>query len=79
MRQNSLVSLSSQPISPLDGRYASAVSELSLLLSEAGLNRARVQVEIEWLLLLANSEIFGRDRYVTEEQSKALRLSLIHI
>jgi adenylosuccinate lyase len=73
MRQNSLVSLSSQPISPLDGRYASAVSELSLLLSEAGLNRARVQVEIEWLLLLANSEIFGRDRYVTEEQSKALR------
>ena len=73
MRQNSLVSLSSQPISPLDGRYAPAVAELSLLLSEAGLNRARVQVEIEWLLLLANSEIFGRDRYVTEEQSKALR------
>ena len=73
MRQNSLVSLSSQPISPLDGRYAQAVSELSLLLSEAGLNRARVQVEIEWLLVLANSEIFGRDRYVTEEQSKTLR------
>jgi len=73
MRQNSSVSLSSQPISPLDGRYASAVSELSLLLSEAGLNRARVQVEIEWLLLLANSDIFGRDRYVTEEQSKTLR------
>jgi adenylosuccinate lyase len=73
MRQNSLVSLSSQPISPLDGRYAPAVSELSILLSEAGLNRARVQVEIEWLLLLANSEIFGRDRYVTEEQAKGLR------
>jgi adenylosuccinate lyase len=73
MRQNSLVSLSSQPISPLDGRYAPAVSELSLLLSEAGLNRARVQVEIEWLLVLANSDIFGRDRYVTEEQSKVLR------
>ena len=73
MRQNSLVSLSSQPISPLDGRYAPAVSELSLLLSEAGLNRARVQVEIEWLLVLANSEIFGRERYVTEEQAKALR------
>ena len=67
------MSLSSQPISPLDGRYASAVAELSLSLSEAGLNRARVQVEIEWLLLLANSDIFGRDRYVTEEQAKALR------
>jgi adenylosuccinate lyase len=73
MRQNSLVILSSQPISPLDGRYASAVADLSLLLSEAGLNRARVQVEVEWLLLLANSEIFGRDRYVAEEQAKNLR------
>lgn len=67
------MSLSPQPISPLDGRYAGAVSELSLFLSEAGLNRARVQVEIEWLLLLANSDIFGRDRYVTEEQSQTLR------
>jgi adenylosuccinate lyase len=67
------VSLSSQPISPLDGRYASVVSELSLLLSEAGLNRARVQVEVEWLILLANSEIFSRDRYVTEEQAKSLK------
>ena len=73
MRQNSLVSLSSQPISPLDGRYASVVSELSILLSEAGLNRARVQVEVEWLILLANSEIFSRDRYVTEEQAKSLK------
>lgn len=73
MRQNSSVSLSSQPISPLDGRYASVVSELSLLLSEAGLNRARVQVEVEWLILLANSEIFSRDRYVTEEQAKSLK------
>lgn len=67
------MSLSSQPISPLDGRYASAVSELSLFLSEAGLNRARIQVEVEWLLVLANSELFGRDRYVTEEQAKQLR------
>jgi adenylosuccinate lyase len=73
MRQNSFVSLSSQPISPLDGRYASVVSELSLLISEAGLNRARVQVEVEWLILLANSEIFSRDRYVTEEQAKSLK------
>jgi adenylosuccinate lyase len=69
------VSLSFQPISPLDGRYAASVQELSLLLSEAGLNRARVQVEVEWLILLANKEIFGRDRYVTEEQARRLRNS----
>ncbi len=67
------MSLSFQPLSPLDGRYASQVQELSLFLSEAGLNRARIQVEIEWLILLANKELFGRDRYITEEQIRRLR------
>ena len=67
------MSLSFQPLSPLDGRYASQVQELSLVLSEAGLNRARIQVEIEWLILLANKELFGRDRYITEEQIRRLR------
>ena len=67
------MSLSFQPLSPLDGRYSSQVQELSLFLSEAGLNRARIQVEIEWLILLANKELFGRDRYITEEQARRLR------
>ena len=67
------MSLSFQPLSPLDGRYASQVQELSLFLSEAGLNRARIQVEIEWLILLANKELFGKDRYITEEQARRLR------
>ncbi len=67
------MSLSFQPLSPLDGRYSSQVQELSLFLSEAGLNRARIQVEIEWLILLANKELFGRERYVTEEQARRLR------
>ena len=73
LRQNGRVSLSFQPLSPLDGRYASQVQELSLVLSEAGLNRARIKVEIEWLILLANKELFGRERYVTEEQARRLR------
>ena len=67
------MSLSFQPLSPLDGRYASQVQELSLYLSEAALNRARIKVEIEWLILLANKEIFGKDRYITEEQARRLR------
>lgn len=67
------MSLSFQPLSPLDGRYASQVQELSLFLSEAALNRARIKVEIEWLILLANKELFGKDRYVTEEQARRLR------
>jgi adenylosuccinate lyase len=67
------VSLSYQPLSPLDGRYASQVQELTLFLSEAALNRARIKVEIEWLILLANNELFGRERYVTEDQIRRLR------
>ena len=45
------MSLPEQPLSPLDGRYRPAVSALGEHLSEAGLNRARVRVEVEWLLL----------------------------
>ncbi|PJK01221.1 adenylosuccinate lyase [Lysobacteraceae bacterium NML91-0213] len=40
-------------LSPLDGRYASKVDALRPVFSEYGLIRARVRVEIEWLLALA--------------------------
>ena len=53
------MALSSQPLSPLDGRYAAAVADLGQHLSEAGLNRARVHVEIEWLIRLAEEGLFG--------------------
>jgi adenylosuccinate lyase len=52
-------SLPPQPISPLDGRYRPAVTELGEHLSEAGLNRARVRVEIDWLLHLTDRSMFG--------------------
>ena len=42
-----MTSLPPQPLSPLDGRYRAAVGELGEHLSEAGLNRARVQVEVD--------------------------------
>jgi adenylosuccinate lyase len=48
-----------QPLSPLDGRYQAAVTELGEFLSEAGLNRARVQVEVEWLIYLTDHSMFG--------------------
>jgi adenylosuccinate lyase len=48
-----------QPLSPLDGRYQTAVTELGEFLSEAGLNRARVQVEVEWLIYLTDHSMFG--------------------
>jgi len=40
-------------LSPLDGRYAGACAPLRPVFSEAGLMRARVRVEVEWLLALA--------------------------
>jgi adenylosuccinate lyase len=40
-------------LSPLDGRYAGKVDALRPIFSEFGLIRARVHVEIEWLLALA--------------------------
>jgi len=46
-------------LSPLDGRYAGAVAELSAYLSEAGLNRARVEVEVEWIIALTDRALFG--------------------
>ncbi len=40
-------------LSPLDGRYASAVETLRPIFSEYGLMKARVRVELEWLKALA--------------------------
>ncbi len=62
--------LNKQPISPLDGRYQSQVSGLGEFFSEAGLNRARVQVEIEWLIKLADADYFDVKPFNDEEQNK---------
>jgi adenylosuccinate lyase len=40
-------------LSPLDGRYAAKVAPLAAHFSEGGLIRARVRVEVAWLLALA--------------------------
>jgi adenylosuccinate lyase len=40
-------------LSPLDGRYSDKTSELAPIMSEFGLIRARIKVEIEWLIFLA--------------------------
>ena len=65
--------LSVQPLSPLDGRYRAAVSDLGEYLSEAGLNRARIQVEIEWLIQLANRSLLGTDRPILDVEANELR------
>ena len=42
-------------LSPLDGRYAAKLASLRPLMSEQGFMHRRVQVEITWLLALADS------------------------
>ena len=54
-----MTALPPQPLSPLDGRYRPAVADLADYLSEAGLNRARVEVEVEWLIALTDRSLFG--------------------
>ncbi len=59
--------LSTQPLSPLDGRYQRQVAALGEHLSEAGLNRARIHVEVEWLIHLTEAGLFGARRLTAEE------------
>jgi len=42
-------------LSPLDGRYAAKLDGLRPLLSEYGLMRCRVQVEVEWFVALSDA------------------------
>ncbi len=46
-------------ISPLDGRYFTKVSNLADIVSEYGLIKCRVRVEIEWLKLLFSTKEIG--------------------
>jgi adenylosuccinate lyase len=64
--------LPAQPLSPLDGRYRVTVSALGEHLSEAGLNRARVRVEVEWLIYLTGHRMFGSSP-LTDQQITSLR------
>ena len=70
--------LSVQPISPLDGRYRASVSDLGEFLSEAGLNRARIQVEIEWLIQLANHHILENATPILAGEAQSLREVVIN-
>ena len=72
VKARDMTSLPPQPISPLDGRYRAAVAPIGDFLSEAGLNRARVHVEVEWLLFLTERKMFG-SAPVSQDAASALR------
>ena len=66
------MTLPPQVLSPLDGRYHSVVAPLGEYLSEAGLNRARVTVEVEWLIFLTQHSMFSTQP-LEKKQVSALR------
>jgi adenylosuccinate lyase len=65
--------LSVQPLSPLDGRYRAQVKDLGNYLSEAGLNRARIEVEVEWLIWLAEKDLLRTGFELSDKEKAELR------
>ena len=60
-------------ISPIDGRYAAQTEDLTSEFSEYALIKYRVQVEIEWLLFLAEQPGITDVRPLLEEEQSYLR------
>ncbi|MES1913561.1 MAG: hypothetical protein MHM6MM_005748 [Cercozoa sp. M6MM] len=60
-------------VSAVDGRYASKTAALSQHVSEFALIRNRVRVEVEWLLLMAETPDFAEVNELSEEQRTQLR------
>jgi adenylosuccinate lyase len=60
-------------LSPLDGRYAAQVADLSAYLSEAALFRYRARVEIEYLIFLARARNVDFLAPLTAQAQGALR------
>ena len=60
-------------ISPIDGRYASKVEELSECFSEYALVRNRVKVEVLWLLALCAEPKIAECRALMIEEEQSLR------
>lgn len=61
------------PLSPLDGRYAEKVTELTPIFSEAGLIRSRIWAEVEWLIFLCNTLKLEGTAYLEKAEVDALR------
>ena len=57
----------------LDGRYRGVVAPLVDHLSEPALNRARVHVEVEWLIHLTQRQVVPGVRQLTASEQNALR------
>ena len=60
-------------LGPLDGRYRPVAAPLTDHLSEAALNRARLHVEVEWLIHLTDCSILPGAQVLSEAEKDYLR------
>lgn len=60
-------------LSPLDGRYREITEPLGRWLSETGLNQARIDVEVAWMLFLLQRELIPAMEPLTPAQVDYLR------
>ena len=60
-------------LGPLDGRYRAVAAPLVNHLSEAALNRARLQVEVEWLIHLTDGGVLPGAPRLSETEKSYLR------
>ena len=56
-------------VTALDGRYASSITELSEIVSEFGLMKYRVQVEVKWLMFLKAQNLIPAEVKVPDLRS----------
>ncbi|MDU0347354.1 adenylosuccinate lyase [Actinomyces sp. MRS3W] len=60
-------------LGPLDGRYRAVAAPLVNYLSEAALNRARLRVEVEWLIHLTDHRVLPGAPVLSETEKAYLR------
>ncbi|NBX27626.1 MAG: adenylosuccinate lyase [Chitinophagia bacterium] len=61
-------------ISPIDGRYRNQTQSLAPYFSEFGLIKYRVQVEIEYLLFLAEKKVYQLPKHIKAAKFRAIYL-----
>src|SRR5258708_38978273 len=69
----STATASASIVSPLDERYASVMRPLAAHMSEYGLLKYRVAVELEWLIFMAAQSEITHVPALTAEQTASLR------
>ncbi|MDP9806486.1 adenylosuccinate lyase [Trueperella bonasi] len=65
-------------LGPLDGRYHNETSPLVKYLSEPALNRARLKVEVEWLVFLSLNGVLPGAPVLSENEISYLRSLVTH-